>query len=107
MEKDPKKLKVASVGGPGSEEARIKAELFQSACEGGRVEDVKSLLRSRADCYSGDSMGKTPLMCAAGRGHDAVVNVLIEYGAPWNALDLDGMTAGDHAGKVPSFSVVV
>jgi protein arginine N-methyltransferase 2 len=36
-------------------------------------------------------------MLAAGGGHDPVVELLLEAGTPWNAIDKEGYCAGDHA----------
>jgi protein arginine N-methyltransferase 2 len=36
-------------------------------------------------------------MAAAGGGHGDTVRLLLEYGAPWNALDRRGKCAGEHA----------
>ena len=36
-------------------------------------------------------------MLAAGAGHEGVVTQLLEAGAPWNAVDKQGNSAGDHA----------
>ena len=44
-----------------------------------------------------DEKGQNALMLATMAGHDSVVEILLEAGTPWNALDKDGNCAGDLA----------
>ena len=39
------------------------------------------------------------LMAAAGAGHADVVRLLLEEGAPWNAVDREHRCAGDYAAR--------
>ncbi len=48
--------------------------------------------------------GTTPLMAAAEGGHEEVVRALLEAGAPWNAQDDDGFTAGEYAARSPAIA---
>lgn len=43
--------------------------------------------------------GESALMKAAAGGHDELVSELLQRGAPWNAVDRNGMCAGEHALK--------
>ena len=45
----------------------------------------------------GETRGVTPLMAAAWAGRPAIVQYLLTQGAPWNAVDMDGCSAGDYA----------
>ena len=44
-----------------------------------------------------DEQGKSPLMAAAHAGHIEVLRLLLEAGAPWNAIDKQGRCAGEYA----------
>lgn len=63
----------------------------------GNIAGVTSLLSSGADPSYFDSNGMTPLMHAASHGHTAIVRLLLDAGAPWNALTPSGLCAGDLA----------
>ena len=41
--------------------------------------------------------GVTPLMAASGGGHLEIMKLLLEGGAPWNAVDKSGKCAGEYA----------
>jgi len=66
--------------------------LLQSA-EKGHLEQVKALLKKRADVNAKDQNGQTALMAAAARGHLEMVKLLIDKGADVNATDENGRTA--------------
>ncbi|KAG7667230.1 hypothetical protein Ndes2526B_g04267 [Nannochloris sp. 'desiccata'] len=71
---------------------------LMEACRSGDLVLVQSLLEADADVtYSNPDDGVTPLMIAAEGGHIPVITVLLEAGAPWNAQDKDGHTAGEYA----------
>ena len=44
-----------------------------------------------------DDNGQNALMVASKGGHDLVVEILLEAGTPWNAIDKEGYCAGDLA----------
>ena len=52
------------------------------------------------------STGQSPLMMAAQYGHLDICTVLIEAGAPWNAVDRYGKCAGDYATNNEMWHVV-
>ena len=52
------------------------------------------------------STGQSPLMIAAQYGHLDICTVLIEAGAPWNAVDRYGKCAGDYATNNEMWHVV-
>lgn len=56
------------------------------AAAAGRLDEVRSLLKSGADVNQKQILGITALMCAAGAGHLNVVKALLEAGADPNAL---------------------
>lgn len=47
--------------------------------------------------YQEEEEGRSALMVAAGAGHAPVVSLLLNAGAPWNALDRYGRCAGNYA----------
>ncbi len=68
------------------------------ACRSGDLALVQSLVDAGADVtYSNPEDGVTPLMIAAEGGHVAMITALLEAGAPWNAQDKEGYTAGEYA----------
>lgn len=68
------------------------------ACRAGDLAAVQSLLDAGADpAWARPDDGLTPLMAAAEEGHVPIVSALLEAGAPWNAQDKDGYTAGEYA----------
>jgi type IV protein arginine methyltransferase len=71
---------------------------LMEACRSGNLGIVQSLLDAGTDVtYSNPEDGVTPLMIAAEGGHIPLMTLLLEAGAPWNAQDKDGHTAGEYA----------
>jgi serine/threonine protein kinase len=69
-----------------------------NACHGGNVEEVRKLLRQGADPNSKmEVSGRTPLIIAVDKNHDAVVRVLLESGADSRLQDSDGWVPADYA----------
>ncbi len=66
---------------------------LHSAAETGRLDLVKSLLKSGVEPDSRGGNSWTPLMAAAGRGHTAVVRELLRAGADVNWSMPNGYTA--------------
>jgi ankyrin repeat protein len=54
---------------------------------------VQKLLEKGADANFKDSIGWTPLSCAADKGDEAIIQLLLEKGADIEAKDNDGRTA--------------
>jgi type IV protein arginine methyltransferase len=78
-----------------SKAGKSPEELLCAAAESGDEESVVRLLAEGADATQFDSAGLTPLMHAAAGGHAAVARLLLEAGAPWNALSPSGLSSGD------------
>jgi protein arginine N-methyltransferase 2 len=76
-------------------ESKSPEELLCAAAKSGEEEEVAKLLASGADATHFDADGLTPLMHAAAGGHAAVARLLLDCGAPWNALSPSGLSAGD------------
>lgn len=62
------------------------------------TEKVVALLQSGVPAfYQENENGTSALMVAASTGNIALIKLLLESGAPWNALDRKGKCAGDYA----------
>lgn len=91
---------------------------MMAACSSGDHSAVMSLLqKSSTSDPSGLSRrmlatqqdpvsGQSPLMVASIGGHIDIVKVLLEEGAPWNALDRYGKCAGNYATEKEHWDVV-
>ena len=66
------------------------------------IGNQKHLLAAQQD----PATGLSPLMLAAQNGHIDVCRVLLEAGAPWNALDRFGKCAGNWAQENEHWEVV-
>lgn len=79
--------------------------LMLDACSSGSKESILELLSSEEGknalfnpaCQQDELTGQSPLMTAAKAGHTEVCRLLLEHGAPWNALDRKGKCAGNYA----------
>lgn len=60
---------------------------------------AKLLLEKGANVDSEDSSRRTPLLCAAKNGHEAVVTLLLELGAEVDSKDNRGQTPLLYAAK--------
>lgn len=78
------------------------------ACSKGDMETVQQLLATNQmyACQQDEATGSSPLMVAAARGHAALVQLLLEAGAPWNAVDRKGQCAGNYATDAEQWEVV-
>ncbi|KAJ6843335.1 arginine N-methyltransferase 2 [Iris pallida] len=77
--------------------AKSPEDLLIEAAISGDASELSSLLSTGADPSSFDASGRTPLMHAAERNHSDAVRLLLDAGAPWNALSPSGLSAGDLA----------
>jgi protein arginine N-methyltransferase 2 len=85
------------------------------ACERGDLGLVQSMLsKSKQTCDCGnvsaslqdDKTGFSPLMMAAKNGHLQICHLLLENGAPWNAIDRNGKCAGNFATDNKNWDIV-
>lgn len=72
-------------------------ELLCSAARDGDADKVAALISSGADVAYFDADGLTPLMHGAKNNHAAAVRLLLDAGAPWNAVTPGNISAGDFA----------
>ena len=66
------------------------------------IGNQKHLLAAQQD----PATGLSPLMLAAQNGHVDICNILLEAGAPWNAVDRYGKCAGNWAQENEHWEVV-
>lgn len=72
-------------------------QLCEAAMAAGDCAKLRELIAGGADVCHFDGDGMTPLMYASRRGNAEAVRLLLEAGAPWNALTPAGLSAGDFA----------
>ncbi|GAB2218937.1 hypothetical protein Drorol1_Dr00002170 [Drosera rotundifolia] len=86
-------------------------EQLCSSARGGDEDKVQSLIDAGADVTHFGADGLKPLMHAAKHGHASVVKLLLDAGAPWNALSREkSLCAGDfamEAGHEEAFEVLL
>eukprot|EP00939_MAST-03C_sp_MAST-3C-sp1_P001982 g1982.t1 len=79
---------------------------FIAICKKGDLGAAKKMLSFASEspasgfadaCIQDPSDGMSPLMAAASAGSTEVVSLLLQHGAPWNALDRKGRCAGEYA----------
>ncbi|XP_044390562.1 protein arginine N-methyltransferase 2 isoform X2 [Triticum aestivum] len=80
---------------PDSKSDKSPEELLCAAAEAGNDDAIAEIISSGADPTYFDASGMTPLMRAASGGHAAAARLLLDAGAPWNALSPEGLSAGD------------
>lgn len=74
------------------------SSLVEAVQSGAPAAAVEALLNAGADArFQDEASGRTVLMLAAQQGTVAVVQELLNAGAPWNALDRSGRCAGEYA----------
>lgn len=76
---------------------QLGEQLCEAAKSGADTNELRGLIESGADVSYFDGHGLTPLMHASKHGHAHVVKILLEAGAPWNALSPSNLSAGDFA----------
>eukprot|EP01147_Barroeca_monosierra_P009872 gene9872-2062_t len=85
------------VGASEEQESALDCALLDAA-ELGNIDAVREHLRNGAcAAFQRNTDGRSPLIASAANGHANVVGVLLEHGAPWNALDRRGQCAGQYA----------
>ena len=87
--------------------AAAPEELLCAAAKSGEEEEVAKLLASGTDATHFDADGLTPLMHAAAGGHAGVARLLLDCGAPWNALSPSGLSAGDLASDPDTYDILL
>lgn len=72
---------------------------FLEAARNGQGDKVTELiLQKKVPAHFQDpNTGESAMMAASAGGHGEVISVLIQNGAPWNATDMYGKSAGDYA----------
>lgn len=79
------------------------------ACSKGDMATVQALLSENTlyACQQDDNTGQSPLMVASSVGTNLpLVQLLLEAGAPWNAVDRQGQCAGNYATDAQHWEVV-
>ena len=79
-----------------------------TACESGDLKQIQSLIQqdSLYRSLQDNTTGKSPLMVASAKGHLDCVKLLLNEGAPWNAIDRRGQCAGDYATTAEHWDIV-
>ena len=93
---------------PQQELSTDKVRQMIEACEQGHLHTIQSLV-SEHSLYASqqdDATGRSPLMAAAHAGNGALCQLLLEKGAPWNAVDRQGQCAGNYATNAQHWGVV-
>ena len=94
------KLRMPPTAGPGADELSARLLDASRRADG---DAVAQLLQEGADPgWAAPADGVTPLMAAAEAGSEPIVTALLEAGAPWQAQDAEGHTAGEYATAGPN-----
>jgi FOG: Ankyrin repeat len=91
-----------------------KVQAMLQACADGNIPLVQSLIEESLQhstppliaSLQDENTGISPLMAAADAGHLDLCRILLEYGAPWNAVDRRGKCAGNYATERQHWHVV-
>lgn len=114
-----------------NESISVSIEEMLDSCKSGNISSVKSILQQAKDNFNcnnqdGDDdtqdvddfsnyfigslqdekTGLSPLMVASKYGFIEICKLLLEEGAPWNALDRQGKCAGDYAVENEHWDIV-
>jgi protein arginine N-methyltransferase 2 len=78
------------------------------ACAAANMPTIQQLMRENSEyaCQQDESTGISPLMAASKAGHLELVRMLLDEGAPWNAIDRNGQCAGNYATDAEQWNVV-
>ena len=90
----------ASGGGGASAGASddLHGAALLAACRSGDFAAAKTALKAGAEAHYQDAeSGTSGLMAAAGGNHAELVELMLQRGAPWNAVDRRGKCAGQYA----------
>jgi len=95
-----------------TEQQKVQAML--QACAEGNIPLAQSLIEQSLQqsmppiiaSLQDEKTGISPLMVAADGGHFELCKILLEYGAPWNAVDRRGKCAGNYATERQHWHVV-
>ena len=83
-----------------------------NACKIGSKEDILNIMKEEPKkvnfivCEQDEKTGISPLMMAAKFGNIEICELLLEKGAPWNAIDRYGKCAGNYASDAGHQNVV-
>lgn len=91
-----------------------KVQAMLQACADGNIPLVQSMIEESLQhsippliaSLQDENTGISPLMAAADAGHLDLCRILLEYGAPWNAVDRRGKCAGNYATERQHWHVV-
>lgn len=98
---------MADEGSVAAAPAPLASSELGDAAAKGDVDRVQELLAAGADVAQVDEQQcMTPLMLAARHGHADVVRALLQAGAPWNALNPSGLSAGKEGATVFYFPLL-
>eukprot|EP00944_MAST-04C_sp_MAST-4C-sp1_P007507 g7507.t1 len=83
-------------------------DCFLKAIETGDTKSVEEFLVAKTvpAHFQNPNNGTSALMVASKNGHHEIVSLLVQYGAPWNAIDQYGNSAGDYALKAGNQKMV-
>ncbi|GKY91012.1 hypothetical protein MPSEU_000074000 [Mayamaea pseudoterrestris] len=85
-----------------------QVQIMIQACLTGNISVIHELVNTNS-IYASEqdpTTGQSPLMAASSLGNGALVEYLLENGAPWNAVDRQGLCAGDYATNNEHWGVV-
>ena len=94
---------MTSIATPANDQNTIamtkEQDCFLKAVETGDKKSVEEFLIAKTvpAHFQNPNNGTSALMVAAKNGHHELVSLLVQYGAPWNAIDQYGNSAGDYA----------
>ena len=85
-----------------------KVRAMIEACAAANMPTIQQLMGENSEyaCQQDDSTGISPLMAASKAGHLELVRMLLDQGAPWNAIDRNGQCAGNYATDAEQWDVV-
>ena len=91
-----------------SSDGDYKISSMIHACSIGDLATISSFLQQdqQSACHQDQSTGRSPLMAAAAAGYAPICTILLEHGAPWNAVDRCGQCAGNYATQNEHWDVV-